>query len=83
MNSVIFNEIGAPNISSGSFYGIKPGAKGFYPYNSTSYTVSPFSTSVSGQLTMISTPVVTSALTASGTVGSAFTYTITGAGGFR
>ena len=81
LNSVIFNEIGAPNISSGSFYGIKPGAKGFYPYNSTSYTVSPFSTSVSGQLTMISTPVVTSALTASGTVGSAFTYTITGAGG--
>ena len=82
LNSVIFNEIVAPTISWGSFSSIKSGAKGFYPYVSTGYTASTIqSTSVSGQLAMISSTTVTSALTASGTVGSAFTYTITGAGG--
>jgi len=72
----------APTINTNSFIGISVDAKGFYPYLSTGYTASTIqSTSVSGQLTMISSTTITSALTASGTVGSAFTYTITGAGG--
>ena len=82
LRSVIFNEIEAPTIYTHSFFGIKSGAKGFYPYGSNGYTASTIrGTSVSGQLTMISTAAVTSALTASGTVGSAFTYAITSAGG--
>jgi BspA type Leucine rich repeat region (6 copies)/Putative Ig domain/Immunoglobulin domain/MBG domain len=82
LNRVTFNEITAPTIFLSSFSSIKSGAKGLYPYVSTGYTASTIqSTSVSGQLAMISSTTVTSVLTASGTVGSAFTYTITGAGG--
>jgi len=81
LNRVTFNETVAPTISSNSFNIIKPGAQGFYAYVATGYTSSPFSTAVSGELVMISGTTVNSALTVSGTVGSTFTYTITGAGG--
>ena len=80
LNRVTFNETVAPTINISSFDN-SSGAIGYYPYDSTSYTETTFSGNVFGKLTMVSTTTITSTLTASATVGSAFTYTITGAGG--
>jgi len=78
LSSVIFNESYAPTIVSTSFDSISSGAIGYYPYGATGYTSAPFSTNVTGKLTMVSLPNPTPPKIAAGISISNTTQTYTG-----